>query len=132
MLVKTERSMFRAIMLVGAGGFIGSISRYLISTLVQEKASGSFPWWTFTVNILGCLIVGLLYGLFEKGNLSGNDLKSFLIVGFCGGFTTFSTFMHENYNLFQGNQFWVSSAYAVLSLAVGLAACWLGHFIAKL
>lgn len=106
--------------------------RYLLSFWVQKETTSLFPIGTLLVNVLGCFIVGFLYGLFEKGNLLNPELRLFLTVGFCGGFTTFSTFVHENYTLFQSEHFFHFALYAVVSFALGLLAAYLGHAIVKL
>ena len=85
---------------VGIGGFLGSIARYLIQTMVPHKA-GIFPWGTFIVNIVGCLILGIIYGIAEKNELMTHEARLFFAIGFCGSFTTFSTFAVENLNLLQ-------------------------------
>ena len=91
--------MLKTLLFIGAGSFAGGIVRYLLSRAVQTHSSSPFPWGTLVVNVLGCLFIGLLYGLFERGNLLNNELRIFLTVGFCGGFTTFSTFVHEKSSL---------------------------------
>ena len=123
--------MLKTILFVGTGGFLGSVARYLVNVLIQNHFEGRFPLWTFAANILGCFLVGLLYGLFEHGNLMNNDVRSFLIVGFCGGFTTFSTFMHENFNMMSGGKFALCACYLALSLIIGLLACYLGHLVTR-
>ena len=123
--------MFKTIMLIGAGSFLGGTSRYLISRAVEHGTTTTFPWGTMVVNIIGCLLVGLIYGLFERGSIGGQDLKMFLTVGFCGGFTTFSTFIHENYIFLNDRNFLYFLLYAVGSFALGLTAAYLGHLIIK-
>lgn len=123
--------MLKTLLFIGAGSFAGGIARYLITRLIQNHTASGFPWGTLAVNVAGCLLIGLLYGLFERGNLMDRDLRLFLTVGFCGGFTTFSTFMHENYILLEGRWFLLSAGYAVLSLVSGLAAVYLGYLIIK-
>ena len=91
--------MLKTLLFIGMGSFTGGVLRYLISRYVQNFLTPSFPLGTLLVNILGCFAIGLFYGLFERGNLMNPNLKMFLTVGFCGGFTTFSTFMNENFQL---------------------------------
>jgi CrcB protein len=86
--------MFKASLFIGIGGFLGSISRYLLSQYVDKKIITLFPFGTFTVNILGCFLLGLLYALAEKEQVLTNELRLLLTVGFCGSFTTFSTFSY--------------------------------------
>jgi CrcB protein len=91
--------MWRTILIVGTGGFLGSVSRYLGQIAVEKMMHSSFPWGTFAVNILGSFIIGIVYALAEKGSLLSAEWRLFLAVGFCGGFTTFSSFAYNNMNL---------------------------------
>jgi protein CrcB len=86
--------MIKAILLVGFGGAVGSVMRYLLSVLGANYFKGTFPIATFITNFLGCLIIGLLIGYFGKNTELNPQLKLLLITGFCGGFTTFSTFTY--------------------------------------
>ena len=123
--------MVKTLFFTGAGSFAGGIARYLLSRLIQSPAASFFPWGTLAVNVAGCLAIGLLYGLFERGNLLNAELRLFLTVGFCGGFTTFSTFIHENYALLGGQQFLHFAGYALLSFALGMLAAHLGHLLVR-
>ena len=112
---------------VALGGALGSVLRYFLS-LVIPKAAG-FPWPTFVANVLGCLCIGIFSGLFLKcGTLSPN-LKLFLVTGFCGGFTTFSTFANENLALLQSGKIGMFAAYALASFVLGVAACAAGFYL---
>lgn len=114
---------------VAIGGALGSMLRYFLG-LVIPKAAG-FPWPTFVANVCGCLFIGLFSGLFFKcGSLSPN-LKLFLVTGFCGGFTTFSTFANENLALLQSGKIGLFAVYAIASFAVGVAACAGGFYLMK-
>jgi CrcB protein len=124
--------MIRTILYIGAGSFAGGIMRFLLSKFIQNSSSGAFPIGTMAVNVLGCLIIGILYGLFEKGDLMNGQLRLFLTVGFCGGFTSFSTFIHENYSLLNNGDFLHFALYASLSFILGLFAAYLGHLLIKL
>lgn len=123
--------MVKTLFFIGAGSFAGGIARYLLSRLIQSHAASGFPLGTLAVNVAGCLAIGLLYGLFERGNLLNAELRLFLTVGFCGGFTTFSTFIHENYALLSGQQFLLFAGYALLSFALGMLAAHLGHLLVR-
>jgi crcB protein len=124
--------MIRAIILVGLGGGIGSIFRYLTAVFVNKYFQTSFPWATFAANIIGCLIIGLLLGFFDKYNLTNPDLKYLFITGFCGGYTTFSAFAAENMNLFQSENTLTALLYIAASVLVGLFAVWLGLTLTKI
>ena len=116
--------MLKTLLFIGMGSFTGGVLRYLISRYVQNFLTPSFPLGTLLVNVLGCFAIGLFYGLFERGNLMNPNLRMFLTVGFCGGFTTFSTFMNENF------QFYLS-LYVGLSLFVGFIMLYLGYSLVK-
>lgn len=123
--------MLRTVIIIGAGSFLGGIARFLLTRFVQSNVTSAFPWGTFAVNVAGCLLIGILYGLFERGNLMDQQLRLFLTIGFCGGFTTFSTFVNENFLMLSEQNYLQFSAYALLSLALGLAAVYLGHLIVR-
>ena len=89
--------MLKTLFVIGMGSFAGGALRYLASRVIQNTFTCSIPLGTLFVNIMGCFIIGLLYGLFEKGQIMNTSLRLFLTVGFCGGFTTFSTFMNESF-----------------------------------
>ena len=115
------------ILLVGIGGFIGSVARYklggwLLHLTVQEK----FPYSTFAVNVVGCLIVGVLAGLAERYELFGPGVRLFLFTGLLGGFTTFSAFGLETMFLLRRGEPWVAALYVVASVLLGLVAVWIG------
>lgn len=123
--------MIRTLLLIALGGGIGSVFRYLTALLVNRYYSNHFPLATFITNILGCLLIGIFVGWLEKHQLSDSNLKWFLVTGFCGGYTTFSAFGFENYNLLQNNQSPVALLYIGASIFVGLAAVWLGMYLVK-
>lgn len=124
--------MFKTLLCIGMGSFTGGVLRYLLSRWLQNQVVHTFPLGTFVVNILGCFAIGLLYGLFERGNLMNTQLRMFLTVGLCGGFTTFSTFMNENFQLIKADNMFYLSLYAGLSLAGGLLMVYLGQSIIRL
>ncbi len=123
--------MFKSILIVGFGGGIGSILRFLTSFYMSKYFPSKFPLGTFTVNLLGCFLVGLLLGYFEKNNLMNSDMKLLFVTGFCGGYTTFSAFGYENMNLIQNNNSLFALGYIGASLFFGLLAVWFGLFLAK-
>jgi CrcB protein len=114
----------RNILFIFLGGGVGSIARYLMSYFTQKLWTvNSFPMGTFLVNIVGCLIIGFLTSYFLKVD---NYLKYLLITGFCGGFTTFSTFSVENYSLWQNQDYFTLILYVILSVVIGFGAVVLG------
>ena len=128
-----ERIMltFRALVLVGIGGGIGSILRYVSSWLITKNVSTNFPLATFSVNIFGCLLIGILIGIFGKQLSPNDDLKYLFITGFCGGYTTFSTFSAENIQLIQSGNYLIPALYITSSVLFGILAVFLGMVMVK-
>jgi CrcB protein len=119
--------MIKNLLLVMLGGGFGSIARYLLSYFFTKNNTSNFPWATFIANSLGCLIIGLLFGYIQKNNLQNETFKLLLITGFCGGFTTFSTFSLENIQFIQNQNYNLAIIYTLASLFVGLLAVILGY-----
>lgn len=124
--------MIKTILLVGTGGFLGSISRLLASRLVQNNFPSAFPLGTFFVNISGCFLIGFIYGISERSSLLTSGWKMFLAIGFCGGFTTFSAFANENLSMLRDGEFFYFCLYTGLSVFLGIAATFLGVLITKI
>lgn len=124
--------MWRTIFIVGTGGFIGSVARYLIQVALAKGMGSTFPFATFIANITGCFIIGVVYAISEKGNLMNPEWRIFLTVGFCGGFTTFSTFAYDNLNLLKGNSIGYLLLNAGGSLFLGVLAVYLGIVLIRL
>jgi CrcB protein len=124
--------MIKTLLLVGTGGFLGSVSRFLASRLIQSHLSSSFPFGTFFVNITGCLLIGLIYGFSDRSSLLTPGWKMFLAAGFCGGFTTFSTFANENLALLRDGNFFHFAIYTGLSVFLGITATFFGVLITKI
>ncbi|MDR0536682.1 MAG: fluoride efflux transporter CrcB [Tannerellaceae bacterium] len=120
------------ILLVGAGGALGSILRYSISSFAGrfEPTSG-FPFATLTVNIAGCLLIGLLAGVEGRHPWLGANMKLLLVSGFCGGYTTFSTLSFESLQLFSAQRFLALAIYIVGSILLGFTAVALGYYMVK-
>jgi fluoride exporter len=119
-------------MLAGLGGAVGSIGRYLCQRWVNDYYQHSFPLATFLVNITGCLLIGILFALGERGNILSQSTRLLLITGFCGGFTTFSAFAFENMNLLRTGDHLYFLLYAFGSLVLGIAAVYAGNLLIKL
>ncbi|WP_329804931.1 fluoride efflux transporter CrcB [Flavobacterium facile] len=119
--------MIKNLLLVLLGGGFGSVARYLLSYFFTKNNTSNFPWATFIANSLGCLIIGLLFGYIQKNNLQNETLKLLLITGFCGGFTTFSTFSLENIQFIQNQNYNLAIIYTLASLFVGLLAVIIGY-----
>ena len=120
------------ILLVGLGSCVGGIVRYLVSKLINDNTASAFPWGTLAVNLLGCFIIGFIYGLIDRGFSLSAGMKLFLTVGFCGGFTTFSTFMHENYLLFGGGNPILFISYMAVSVIFGLLLVYSGFYLSSI
>jgi len=121
----------KIIALIGIGSFIGGVFRYLLSQSVQSKFLSAYPFGTLTVNIIGCLAIGIVFGLSEKFNFSP-EWRLFLATGICGGFTTFSTFSFETMAMLRDGQYLYSFLYIGSSVFVGLIAVYLGILLLKL
>ena len=119
----------KQLLLVGFGGFIGSIARFLVSKLNISWQFMSIPMGTLTVNVVGSFIIGLLVAISAKNEMFSSDLRLFLMVGFCGGFTTFSSFTNENLALMQNGQMLTVLLYTSVSILLGFLAVYLGYLI---
>jgi fluoride exporter len=119
--------MLRNILLIGLGGFIGSVARYFLSKLNLHVDFFSIPAGTLLVNISGSFIIGFLTGISEKSTILTTEWRLFLMVGLCGGFTTFSTFANENLMLLHNGQILTLFLYTGLSLFFGFTAVYLGY-----
>ena len=128
LFVNEEKIMIKNILLVASGGAVGSVLRYLVSKWLQEASSAAFPVGTLVVNVVGCLLIGAIYGASDRWGISG-DMRLLLTVGFCGGFTTFSTFMNESLSLMRADNLLPLALYASLSVGLGLVAVWAGSRI---
>lgn len=115
---------------VGLGGFLGSIARYVTVRSIDQKLNALFPYGTFTVNIVGSLLIGFFYSIALRKGYS-DQWRLFIGAGFCGGFTTFSAFAMENLNLLDQKLLSVSLLYVAVSLIVGVLAVFAGMALGK-
>ena len=121
------------ILLVGFGGFIGSVMRYLASGYVQQATkSVSFPYGTLAVNVIGCFAIGFLAQLAESRGVFTSEARLFVFVGILGGFTTFSSFGNETFNLARDSQMMSALANIGANVIVGLIAVWIGRTVSFL
>ena len=124
--------MIKNILLIGLGGSIGSIARYFVSKLNNQIEWLSIPIGTLAVNVIGSFLIGFLIGISEKSPILTVELRMFLMVGLCGGFTTFSSFSGENLMLMRNGQFLPLFLYTGLSILLGFTAVYLGYISTKL
>ncbi|HEX5154025.1 MAG TPA: fluoride efflux transporter CrcB [Parafilimonas sp.] len=124
--------MYRNLLFIGIGGFMGSICRYLLQQFVQNNYPSSIPYGTLIVNIIGCFIIGLVYELSSKGNLLSSEMRLFLATGICGGFTTFSSFAYENVSMVLDGEFLYPLLYLLMSVVIGFGAVHAGILSIKL
>jgi fluoride exporter len=117
---------------VALGGALGSVARYLLSTAVQRYTAAGFPYGTFTVNIVGCAVFGLIVGLAEHRIELTPAVRAFFLVGILGGFTTFSAFTFDTIELLRTAAFLRAALNIVGQVALGLLALWLGYLLARL
>lgn len=124
-------AMICQILLVGLGGGIGSIGRYACQRWVSHVFPHQYPWGTFAVNITGCFLIGIFWGMTFKSFTGTENWKLFLMTGLCGGFTTFSAFTLEGHMLLKENRIGLFFLYIAASVVLGLAATYLGIKISR-
>ena len=118
----------RIIIAIGLGGACGSVLRYLVAGWAQQLSNTTtFPVGTLAVNVIGCLVIGVLAGLSENAGVFGPMARAFLLIGLLGGFTTFSTFAYETTALTRDAQFFSAFLNIALQVTTGLFAAWLGY-----
>lgn len=124
--------MTRSIILIGVGGGVGSILRHLTTLFINKYVSTAFPFGTLIVNFFGCMLMGIIVGLFINEGKYSQEMKYLFATGFCGGYTTFSAFASENIQLFQNGNSFTAFVYIATSVIFSLFAVWLGLSIIKM
>ncbi|MBL8206171.1 MAG: fluoride efflux transporter CrcB [Blastocatellia bacterium] len=119
------------LLLVGTGGFLGSIARALLSNFVQQTSGSSFPFGTLAVNVIGCFVIGALSQLGETHDIFSAETRAFIFVGILGGFTTYSSFGNETINLWRGGTGWLVFVNIALQLVLGLVAVMAGRWLVQ-
>lgn len=119
------------VILIGVGGAMGAILRYIVSGLDYKYSYGVFPVSTLVVNLSGSLIIGFLWGVFEAVAVSSN-IRMFVFIGILGGFTTFSTFALENFNLFRDGERNIALVNILISNVLGIFFVYVGYILAKM
>ena len=123
--------MMKSLLMVGLGSFCGGALRYYLSTLMKSVSTSGFPWGTLLVNLVGCLLIGVVFGLFGKMGSQSSSWCLMLTAGFCGGFTTFSAFANESLQMLQSGNTLNLILYALSSIIVGIALVVLGYWLVK-
>ena len=123
--------MLKAMLIAGLGGFAGTCLRFLTGRLCALLFGVALPWATFAVNMSGSLLIGILFGLAERTSILSPQMSLFLITGFCGGFTTFSSLSNEMLVLLQQRQWLQFGLYAGATFILGILLVWLGRAIVK-
>ncbi len=123
--------MLRNALIIGFGGFFGTIVRYLSSQFIFKIYPSSFPLATLLINVVGCFLIGIFFGIAEKENFISLEWRMFLTIGFCGGFTTFSAFSLENVQLLNRGEWGYVMLYTTASVVVGILATYFGIWVMK-
>ncbi len=125
------RPDWRLAVAVGLGGALGSVARYLLGTLLQTRTTGTFPVATLIINVSGSLLLGFLMQFGLETRSVSPEMRLFLTTGFCGGYTTFSTFSFESFTLAHTGRAMAAGAYVGASVVLGLAAARVGYAVGQ-
>ena len=120
----------KSVLIVFLGGGLGSIFRYLINLLIKNQ-EGEFPINTFLVNMVGSFLIGILFGYLNENNYVNNNVMLFLVIGFCGGLTTFASFTYDSYELISFGKIFFLIIYNFLSILIGVALVYFGLWVSK-
>ncbi len=119
------------LLLIAAGGALGSVARYLFSSFVLRATASLFPVGTFAVNVAGCAVFGLIVGAAQQRFVLSPEARAFLLIGILGGFTTFSSFAYESFALMRDGQFLAAAFNIVGQVTAGVVGLWAGYVIAN-
>lgn len=117
--------MLESMIIAGIGGFFGTCARYLTGIAAKKMFGTSYPFGTLAVNVIGCFLIGIFFGLWEQHEIDP-AMKYLLITGFCGGYTTFSSFSHDTYTMIRKGEWWKALLYVCPSVILGILMVWLG------
>ena len=123
--------MLKSMFLAGMGGFVGTCLRFLVGRLCATYFPSFWPTGTMIDHMDGCLIIGILCGLAQRTNLISTELNVLLLAGFCGGFTTFSSFSNETFQMIQSRGVSTALLYVLLSVVLGIGFVWLGRWLTE-
>jgi CrcB protein len=118
--------------LIGLAGFIGTLSRYWLSGVVARRYGETFPMGTLVVNLVGCFLVGLLFYLLQERFLVNQTVRTVVLIGFLGGFTTFSSFGLQTFTLLQDGEFGIAALNILGANVIGLVLVWAGYTLARI
>ncbi len=125
--VTLKAALINSVM-IGSGGFLGALARYGLGGFVQRQLPPTaFPYGTLAVNLLGCLLIGVIAGLAETRQLLGQEFRAFALIGLLGGFTTFSTFGYETFAMLRAEEYVRAASNIGMHVALGVALVWLGY-----
>jgi fluoride exporter len=124
--------MLRTVFIIGTGGFIGSVLRFLVQIFVERNLSSTFPYGTLVANIAGSFLIGIVYALTEKGTLMSPEWRIFMAVGLCGGFTTFSSFSYNNFTMISEQTFLQLILNIGSNIFLGIIAVYLGVILIRI